>query len=106
MKSPPVQFHDDEAYWMVEDFAGNAEVPGGAAATDRLVPRPGRSSRHQVSRRHRISSSSGPLRQDGSATGTRGPCDLATGGSEMLHYCHTVELGADGIEFLALAQLR
>jgi myo-inositol-1-phosphate synthase len=28
MKSPPVQFHDDEAYWMVEDFAGSPEVPG------------------------------------------------------------------------------
>jgi myo-inositol-1-phosphate synthase len=28
MKSPPVQFHDDEAYWMVEDFAGTPEVPG------------------------------------------------------------------------------
>ena len=28
MKSPPVQFHDDDAYWMVEDFAGNAETPG------------------------------------------------------------------------------
>ena len=24
MKSPPVQFHDDEAYRMVEEFAGNA----------------------------------------------------------------------------------
>jgi len=28
MKSPPVQFHDDDAYWMVEDFAGNRETPG------------------------------------------------------------------------------
>ena len=27
MKSPPVQFHDDEAYRMVEDFARSAEVP-------------------------------------------------------------------------------
>jgi hypothetical protein len=26
MKSPPVQFHDDEAYWMVEDFAGATEM--------------------------------------------------------------------------------
>jgi myo-inositol-1-phosphate synthase len=28
MKSPPVQFHDDEAYRMVEEFAGSGEVPG------------------------------------------------------------------------------
>jgi hypothetical protein len=23
-----LQFHDDDAYWMVEDFAGNRETPG------------------------------------------------------------------------------
>jgi len=27
MKSPPVQYHDDEAYWMVEQFANGTEVP-------------------------------------------------------------------------------
>jgi myo-inositol-1-phosphate synthase len=28
MKSPPVQFHDDEAYKMVEEFANAADAPG------------------------------------------------------------------------------
>jgi myo-inositol-1-phosphate synthase len=37
MKSPPVQFVDDEAYWMVEDFANNADHSGSARKTK---PRP------------------------------------------------------------------
>jgi len=35
-----VQFHDDEAYWMVEDFAGTTEMPGARRPDRSASPRP------------------------------------------------------------------
>ena len=54
MKSPPVQFHDDEAYRMVEEFAA---TPDRADSREPRLSRKPRRSAHQASRRRTISSS-------------------------------------------------
>ena len=103
MKSPPVQYHDDEADRMVEAFA--AGEPGPSWPAGRLTAQasvPACSLAHHSSRRRRASSSPrGPSsRRSSSRNSSALPTVAARADAEVVHDLVAVELGADRVELL------
>ncbi len=110
MKSPPVQYHDDEAHRMVEDFAARRRDPAGPR-TCRPTPEP-RDSTAAVGGPPRVQAPAGlffaqralfqaELEQEVE----RLAHDRARGQTQVVHDLAAVELGADGVELLSRPQL-
>ena len=76
MKSPPVQYHDDVARQMVEEFAGitgtELERPSAAGRPQSLLSAPGWEAHHWSSRCKASSCEGGPS-SGGPREGRRGP---------------------------------